>query len=103
MVSPYPGRAYEGTLVPNMLALALGREAIAWATLLTDFTLQDLEDRLPPATFERVHRRALINLEQLACLDPLETGGYTARMHTGGLVPISRQAARRLRRRLGLS
>lgn len=71
--------------------------------LLTDFTLQDLEDRLPAGVFERVHRRALINLEQLACLDPVETGGYTARMHDGGLVPISRQAARRLRRRLGLA
>ena len=71
--------------------------------LLTDFSLQDLEDRLPAGAFERVHRRALINLEQLACLDPLETGGYTARMRDGGLVPISRQAARRLRRRLGLS
>lgn len=70
--------------------------------LLTDFSLQDLEERLPAGTFERVHRRALINLEQLACLDPLDTGGYTARMQDGGLVPISRQAARRLRRRLGL-
>jgi DNA-binding LytR/AlgR family response regulator len=71
--------------------------------LLTDFSLQDLEERLPAGVFERVHRRALSNLEQLACLDPLETGGYTARMQDGGLVPISRQAARRLRRRLGLS
>lgn len=71
--------------------------------LLTDFSLQDLEERLPAGVFERVHRRALINLEQLACLDPLETGGYTARMQDGGLVPISRQAARRLRRRLGLT
>lgn len=70
--------------------------------LLTDFSLQDLEDRLPAGAFERVHRRALINLEKLACLDPLETGGYTARMQGGDLVPISRQAARRLRRRLGL-
>lgn len=71
--------------------------------LLTDFSLQDLEDRLPTGVFERVHRRALINLERLVCLDPVETGGYTARMQDGGLVPISRQAARRLRRRLGLS
>jgi len=71
--------------------------------LLTDFSLQDLEDRLPAGSFERVHRRALINLEKLACLDPVDTGGYTARMHAGDLVPISRQAARRLRRRLGLS
>ncbi|MBA3547232.1 MAG: response regulator [Nannocystis sp.] len=71
--------------------------------LLTDFSLQDLEERLPAGVFERVHRRALINLELLACLDPQGTGGYTARMQDGGLVPISRQAARRLRRRLGLS
>jgi two-component system LytT family response regulator len=71
--------------------------------LLTDFSLQDLEDRLPAGVFERVHRRALINLEKLACLDPVESGGYTARMQGGDLVPISRQAARRLRRRLGLA
>jgi DNA-binding LytR/AlgR family response regulator len=71
--------------------------------LLTDFSLQDLEDRLPAGIFERVHRRALVNLEKLACLDPVDTGGYTARMHSGDLVPISRQAARRLRRRLGLA
>ena len=71
--------------------------------LLTDFSLQDLEDRLPAGIFERVHRQALINLEKLGCLDPVDTGGYTARMHDGDLVPISRQAARRLRRRLGLT
>ena len=71
--------------------------------LLTDQSLQDIEDRLPADVFERVHRRALINLELLACLDPLETGGYTARTADGGLVPLSRQAARRLRRRLGLT
>jgi two-component system LytT family response regulator len=75
----------------------------AGGPLLTDFSLQDLEDRLPAGTFERVHRRALLNLEKLACLDPMDTGGYTARMLDGDLVPISRQAARRLRRRLGLT
>lgn len=71
--------------------------------LLSDMSLQDLEDRLPPAVFERVHRRALVNLEKIERLDPLETGGYDARMPGGDVVPISRQAARRLRRRLGLT
>lgn len=67
---------------------------------LTDFTLQELHERLP--SFERVHRRALLNLEAVARLEPLETGGYTARTHSGASVEISRQSARELRRRLGL-
>lgn len=71
--------------------------------LLSDMSLQDLEDRLPPAVFERVHRRALVNLEKIERLEPLETGGYDARMPGGDVVPISRQAARRLRRRLGMT
>jgi len=67
---------------------------------LTDFTLQDLHERLP--SMERVHRRALLNLNAVAKLEPLETGGYTARTSAGHAVEVSRQAARELRRRLGL-
>jgi two-component system LytT family response regulator len=67
---------------------------------LTDFTLQELHERLP--NFERVHRRALLNLSAVARLEPLETGGYTAKTHGGQSVEISRQAARELRKRLGL-
>jgi two-component system LytT family response regulator len=69
---------------------------------LTDFTLQELQDRLPGGAFERVHRRALLNLAAVARLEPLETGGYTARTHTGHAVEVSRQAARELRKALGL-
>ncbi|HEY8376363.1 MAG TPA: LytTR family DNA-binding domain-containing protein [Nannocystis sp.] len=96
LVDPYTlsHATFDGTLVTLHLP---GR------TLLTDMSLQDLEDRLPPGLFERVHRRALVNLEKIERLDPLETGGYDARMPGGDTVPISRQAARRLRRRLGLS
>lgn len=72
------------------------------AQYLTDFTLQDLAERLPPGRFERVHRRALLNLEAVARLEPLETGGYLARTHGGHTVEVSRQAARDLRKRLGL-
>jgi two-component system LytT family response regulator len=69
---------------------------------LTDFTLQELQERLAGAAFERVHRRALLNLEAVARLEPLETGGYLARTHGGVTVEVSRQSARELRRRLGL-
>jgi two-component system LytT family response regulator len=73
--------------------------ATSW---LTDFTLQELQDRLPPGRFERVHRRALLNLDAVTRLEPLETGGYLARTLGGHTVEVSRQAARELRRRLGL-
>jgi two-component system LytT family response regulator len=69
---------------------------------LTDYSLNDLEQRLPAGRFERVHRRALLNLEAVARLEPLETGGYLARTHSGHSVEVSRQAARDLRKRLGL-
>jgi two-component system LytT family response regulator len=71
-------------------------------TYLSDDTLGDLQERLPRELFERVHRRALLNLEQVARLEPLETGGYLAHTRGGHAVEISRQAARELRKRLKL-
>ena len=69
---------------------------------LTDFSLQELSERLPAGKFERVHRRALLNLEHVLRLEPVETGGYFARTRHGHQVEVSRQAARELRKRLGL-
>jgi two-component system LytT family response regulator len=69
---------------------------------LTDDSLQSLEARLGGGTFERVHRRALLNLDHVARLEPCPSGGYVARTHRGAMVEVSRQAARSLRRRLGL-
>lgn len=69
---------------------------------LTDATLQELQDRLPGDRFQRLHRRALANLEQIARLEPLETGGLVARTHAGQSFEVSRQSARELRRWLGL-
>jgi two-component system LytT family response regulator len=70
--------------------------------VLTDFSLQDLAERLPPERFERVHRRALLDLAQVARLEPLPSGGFLAHTRSGHVVEVSRQAARVLRRRLGL-
>jgi two-component system LytT family response regulator len=72
------------------------------AQYLSALSLQDLESRLPGDRFARVHRRALVNLEHIVRLEPNEVGGYTARTRNGRAVEISRQAARDLRKRLGL-
>jgi two-component system LytT family response regulator len=69
---------------------------------LSALSLQELETRLPADRFARVHRRAIVNLEQVARLEPNEVGGFTAHMRAGQTVEVSRQAARDLRRRLGL-
>lgn len=68
---------------------------------LTDSTLQELHERLGTRV-ERVHRKALLNLEAVARLEPLETGGYLARTRNGQSVEVSRQSARELRKCLGL-
>ncbi len=70
---------------------------------LSDATLQDLEDKLPKGYFERVHRRAIVNLHQVERLEPVLSGGYVARLNGGKTADVSRQAARKLRRRLGIS
>lgn len=72
------------------------------AEYLTDFSLQELQDKLPAGRLERVHRRALLNLSHVTRLEPLDTGGLIARTSRGRPVEISRQSARELRRRLGL-
>ncbi|RKH45255.1 LytR/AlgR family response regulator transcription factor [Corallococcus sicarius] len=74
----------------------------AQGDFLTDFTLNELADKLPAEHFHRVHRRALLNLSHVTRLEPLETGGYLARTARGHSVEVSRQSARDLRRLLGL-
>jgi two-component system, LytTR family, response regulator len=69
---------------------------------LCDLPLADLEQQLAPHGFVRVHRRALLNLARVQRLEPSETGGFIARTLEGHAVEVSRQAARELRKRLGL-
>lgn len=71
-------------------------------SILTDDTLQDLEHKLEGGPFERVHRRAIVNLDHVDRLQAVDSGGYVACLSTGKQVDVSRQSARRLRRRLGL-
>jgi len=70
--------------------------------LFVDGSLSDLERRLDPERFVRVHRRALVNLDCVTLLAPTDTGGFVAHMGSGERVQVSRQSARQLRRRLKL-
>jgi two-component system LytT family response regulator len=78
-------------------------ESTTEGRLLSDMSLAELGRRLSAHGFERVHRRALVNLALVRTLRPTDSGGYTAITTAGAEVPVSRQAARRLRRRLGLT
>jgi two-component system LytT family response regulator len=70
-------------------------------SVLTERTLAELSTMLGPR-FVRVHRKALLDLAHVARLVPLATGGYTAITTASHEVPISRQAARAIRRQLGI-
>jgi two-component system LytT family response regulator len=64
---------------------------------LTDFTLQELMDRLPPEGFLRVHRRALVNLAHVTRLGA-PGDGRLPRPHPawalrGGQPPVGPRAA----------
>jgi two-component system LytT family response regulator len=76
--------------------------SVAGEKLLTDKTLTELESMLPGLM--RVHRRALLALSHVERLKPLDSGGYIAIVGASGdEVPVSRQAARGLRRALGIT
>jgi DNA-binding LytR/AlgR family response regulator len=82
-----------------------GQLVTIWAggrSIVTDWSLSDLETRVPEGLLLRVHRRYLLNLSEVERLEPLEDGGYNAVTRAGVMVPVARQAARALRRRLGL-
>ena len=66
--------------------------------VITDYRLAELQRRLSGGEFERIHRRALINVNFLERLEPVDTGGYIAHMTDGSRISVSRQAARRLRK-----
>ncbi len=68
-----------------------------------NFTLDQLERRLDPARFVRVHRAAIANLDWAAALIPAFAGTWRLQLRDPARteVPVSRQRARVLKERLG--
>ncbi len=71
-------------------------------TYMTDMTLADLEARLDPNRFFRVHRKAIVNLERVVRLERVEGGRLLAVLGDQVRVEVSRAASRRLRETLGI-
>jgi two-component system, LytTR family, response regulator len=59
--------------------------------------LQDLETRLDPARFVRIHRSHVINLDFLVEIEPREGSRLTAVMKSGARIVASRSGAARLK------
>jgi two-component system LytT family response regulator len=68
----------------------------------TELTLAELEEKLDPRRFFRAHRSAIINLDHLVRLEPVEGARYVAVLDGDARVEVSRTASRRLRERLGI-
>jgi two-component system, LytTR family, response regulator len=69
--------------------------------VLSTLSLAELHAKLPH--LERVHRKALVNMDLVTRLESLPSGGYLAKDATGVSVEVSRQAARVLRKRFGMA
>ncbi len=68
-----------------------------------NFTLDELERRLDPRRFARVHRGAIVNLDWAAALRPGFAGTWRLQLKDAARteIPVSRNRARALRQRLG--
>jgi len=70
---------------------------------LINYTLEDLEHRLDPEKFFRIHRSTIVNLDYVKSIEAWFAGGYkmTVRDKQGSNLIISRSAGKKLRRKLG--
>jgi two-component system LytT family response regulator len=59
--------------------------------------LKSLEARLDPATFVRIHRSVIANVERIARLEPIDHGEYLVTMRGGKTLYATRSFSRRLR------
>jgi two-component system LytT family response regulator len=71
----------------------------AGARYRLNMSLTDLEGRLDPAVFLRVHRRFLVNLDHVQSFTPIPGSRFEVRLKDGTLLPASRQRSKFVRAR----
>ena len=62
-------------------------------------TMATIEAQLDPARFARIHRSHMVNLDQVASIEPLDTGDARVHMKDGSVLPCSRRQRDALRGR----
>lgn len=62
-------------------------------------TIAGIETRLDPQRFARVHRSYIVNLDQIAMIEPLEAGDARLHLKDGTTLPCSRRYRNGLRER----
>ena len=79
---------------------------IAWcspeplpAVIVLNITMKELEDRLDPEVFCRVHKQAIVQLSYAKELHSMAGGHYLLRLSDGSDVQIGRNYAREFRAR----
>jgi two-component system LytT family response regulator/two-component system response regulator LytT len=65
-------------------------------------TLDELQARLDPEVFWRVHRSHLVNINKIKEIVPWFSRNYILRMKDGKEIPVSRSQTKRLREYLKL-
>ncbi len=63
-------------------------------------TLSDLESRLDPNVFTRVHRSYIVNLNYILSIEPNDSGDAVLHMQNGRAIPCSRRYREALRERV---
>src|SRR5262245_40544631 len=53
-------------------------------------TLNELEQKLDPRRFVRIHRSTLVNLERISCIQPTHNGDFNVLLTDGSLLRLSR-------------
>lgn len=62
-------------------------------------TIAGIETILDPARFTRIHRSYIVNLDQVASIEPLDTGDARVHLKDGTVLPCSRRQREALRGR----
>lgn len=64
-------------------------------------TMTSISEKLAAQGFQRVHRSAIVNLDQVAEIVAFDSGDGEAKLRTDIRVPVSRRFRKELRERLG--
>jgi two-component system LytT family response regulator len=107
------GRRPDRVLVPDASRIVpLAMSAIAWIQAEGDYarihsggrsylihrTLTDLEMRLEPAEFLRIHRSAIVRVDQIAEMQPEDSGRYALMLKDGTRLTVSRGRSAELKK-----